>query len=164
MGTTSVIPAVADAGPLIHLAEINALHFLALFAPLFVPEQVWDETVGHGRVVAHDLHAVSGLRRVTVSDDTCDRFVAANDLHHLHAGERACLTLCTRDRLNTLLTDDLAVRDAAEQLGVQPVGSLGVLIRAFHVNLIERNVAETLMRRLQTTSSLFYLSQTRSSN
>ena len=53
------------------------------------------------------------------------------------------------------MTDDLAVRDAAKRLGIQPVGSLGVIIRAAHVHSIERGEAETLMRRLQATSSLF---------
>lgn len=155
MGTTSVIPVVADAGPLIHLQEIDALQFLASFDPLYVPEQVWEETVGHGRVHTDNLRALSSLRRVTVSHDECDHFVATNALHHLHLGERACLALCARDGINTLLTDDLAVRDAAKQLGVQPVGSLGVIIRAFHMHNIEHGEAETLLRRLQMTSSLF---------
>lgn len=155
MGTTNIIPVVADAGPLIHLNEIGALQFLESFVPLYVPEQVWEETVGHGRVHAKSLQAVPGLRRVIVSADECDRFVAKNALHHLHVGERACLALCARDGISTLLTDDLAVRDAAKQLGVQPVGSLGVIIRAFRMHNIERGEAETLMRRLQTTSSLF---------
>lgn len=155
MGTTSVIPVVADAGPLIHLEEIDALQFLVSFVPLYVPEQVWGETVGYGRVRAESLQAMPGLRRVTVSNDECDRFVTTNALQHLHVSERACLALCTRGGINTLLTDDLAVRDAAKQLGVQPVGSLGVIIRAFHMHNIERVEAETLLRRLQMTSSLF---------
>jgi hypothetical protein len=35
------LAAVADTGPLIHLAEIDCLTLLAIFAELHIPEGVW---------------------------------------------------------------------------------------------------------------------------
>ncbi len=60
--------AVVDAGPLIHLAEINALQTLTIFSTQHLPHAVWAETVEQGRVAAENLtqfqishHALSPL-------------------------------------------------------------------------------------------------------
>jgi hypothetical protein len=55
LGTGQIEAAVADAGPIIHLAEIGCLAFLRLFKQLHVPQMVWAETVGLGRVVENSL-------------------------------------------------------------------------------------------------------------
>jgi predicted nucleic acid-binding protein len=54
-----------------------------------------------------------------------------------------------------LLTDDLAVRDAAKLLHVTPVGSLGVIVRAYHTQRILLSEAEQYMYALHDVSSLF---------
>ena len=41
-----------------------------------------------------------------------------NDLEKLQAGECECLCLCKNLKVVTLLTDDLAARDAAKRLGI----------------------------------------------
>lgn len=45
-GVTS--SAVVDAGPSIHLAEVDCLHLLASFEARHLPDPVWEETVGIG--------------------------------------------------------------------------------------------------------------------
>ncbi len=44
MGAKGMSVAVADAGPLIHLHEIDRLSLLQLFALLHIPDAVWQET------------------------------------------------------------------------------------------------------------------------
>lgn len=51
MGLGKLI-AVIDAGPLIHLAEIDGLNLLTIFETLHLPEAVWLETVVKPRVSA----------------------------------------------------------------------------------------------------------------
>lgn len=55
MGSRGLNSAVADAGPLIHLAEIGAASLLALCERLLVPSAVWHETVGRTRVSEDEL-------------------------------------------------------------------------------------------------------------
>ena len=55
MGNGRIEIAVADAGPLIHLAEIGCLSLLRIFTLLHIPETVWAETVGQGRVAEDDV-------------------------------------------------------------------------------------------------------------
>jgi hypothetical protein len=58
----------------------------------------------------------------------------------------------------TLLTDDLAARQAAKSLGITPAGSLGVIVRARHVGRVSLDEAERLRHRLHETTTLFVTS------
>jgi predicted nucleic acid-binding protein len=151
-----VSAAVVDAGPLIHLYEVGALHHLAIFTMLHVPSEIWRETVGQQRVPESALHD-HGVRRESYLDDLA-HFVETNNLGALHPGEQECLRACHRGHISILLTDDLAARDAAKRLAITPVGSLGIIVRAYRVGRLELNEAESAIRLLQTTSSLFVTS------
>jgi predicted nucleic acid-binding protein len=45
--TESVLSVVCDAGPIIHLDELNSLPLLADFDEVLIPEQVWQEVEQH---------------------------------------------------------------------------------------------------------------------
>ena len=152
MGHTAV--AVSDAGPLIHLTEIDALHVLTIFDKLHVPQAVWTETVEHGRVSA-DSFAALQLARHSLLPTKVAQFVQTQNLTSLHPGEQECLCLCHQLGVSLLLTDDLAARDAARRLGFTPVGSLGVVVRAYHHGVILLSDAERLLTELYSVSSLF---------
>jgi predicted nucleic acid-binding protein len=156
LGVREVGAAVADAGPLIHLNEGDTLHLLALFSALHVPSEVWRETVGKLRVPERAVLDL-GAHCETVGDDL-PQFVVAHGLELLHPGEQECLYVCHRDGVAVLLTDDLAARNAAKRLGIMPVGSLGIIVRAYRVGRLNMDEAERAIRNLQTTSSLFVTS------
>nr|QEO74118.1 hypothetical protein [uncultured bacterium] len=63
--------------------------------------------------------------------------------------------LSSRLGVPVLLTDDLAVRRAAKELGLTPVGSLGIIARAHIMGRITREAAERHLRELYSISSLF---------
>jgi len=54
-----------------------------------------------------------------------------------------------------LLTDDMAVRDAARRLHIVPVGSLGIVVSAFKRKEITLQEAERYIGDLYDVSSLF---------
>jgi predicted nucleic acid-binding protein len=145
------LAAVADTGPLIHLAEINCLSFLEIFEDLHIPEGVWEEA-DRPPTIRQEL--VFAKRHVLQPEDLA-RFTAEHGLEKLQAGERESLLLCSQLAVPVLLTDDLAVREAAKALGLTPAGSLGVIARAHQMGLISRNAAERHLKDLQTASSLF---------
>lgn len=147
--------AVADAGPLIHLGEIGGLGLLRLFDALHVPEMVWSESVQPGRAAEDALLALSTIRRRKLTPSHVARFVDENSLQHLQAGECEALCLCRKIDVRTLLTDDLAVRNEAQKLGVVPVGSLGVVIGAYHKGYVTLTQAELHLQALYSVSSLF---------
>jgi len=155
MGTGRVGPAVADAGPIIHLSEVGSLPLPRVFERLHIPDAVWSETVEAGRVRAVDVLALGNVQRHTLPRAEVTRFVRERRLLGLHTGERKCLFPCQRSGVPLLLTDDLAVRRAAKGLGLTPVGSLGVVVKAYRLGHLSLAEAEHLIADLYDVSTLF---------
>jgi predicted nucleic acid-binding protein len=149
------LTAVTDAGPLIHLTEIGCLHILSIFGNLHVPEAVWAETVECGRTSSEDLLKLSKVERHNIPHNDITRFVEKNNLRDLHSGECECLYLCRQIGVPILLTDDLAVREAAKRLKLVPVGSLGIVAKAYHLGKISMAHAQQNILNLYDMSSLF---------
>ncbi len=112
------LKATADAGPLIHLAEIGCLRFLNGFDALHVPAAVWFETVELGRIPQIQLSSLKNIQRYSLPKPEVEQFVKQKNLSELHAGEQECLHVCLSKRISIILTDDMAVRDAAKRLHV----------------------------------------------
>ena len=155
MGIRGVNVAVADAGPLIHLAEIGGLPLLRIFDTLHIPDAVWSETVEQDRVLQADVFGLSIVQRHTLLQSEVTQFIRENGLEKLHAGECESLYLCHRIGVPILLTDDLAVREEAKRLSLTPVGSLGIVVRAYCLGHISQAEAERHITDLYDVSSLF---------
>jgi predicted nucleic acid-binding protein len=147
--------AVLDSGPLIHLAEIGCLGLLTIFEGLCIPHAVWFETVGQSRVPQEDLAVEFNIQRCALLRSEVADFIRKNNLTDLHLGEQECLLLCLNQEIYTILTDDLAVRDAARRFNIVPVGSLGIIVAAYEHEVITRDDAEVYMAKLYDVSSLF---------
>ena len=138
------LAAVSDAGPLIHLAEIDSLELLSAFDTLLIPETVYEEVEAGGVP-----DGISDLSYELVEAD--ERSVESEELD---AGERAALAVA-REHEVILLTDDLAAREVASDVGVEVHGSLGVIVLGYGRGLLDRGEAASRMRALQRETSLF---------
>jgi predicted nucleic acid-binding protein len=138
------LAAVSDAGPLIHLAEIDSLELLAMFDRLLIPETVYKEVEAGG--------VPDGLA------DLSYEIVEANEsrvgTEELDAGERAAIAVA-KERGIVLLSDDLAAREAASNVGIEVHGTIGVITLGYSRGLLDRDEAASLMRALQRETSLF---------
>jgi predicted nucleic acid-binding protein len=148
------LAAVADTGPLIHLAEVGCLPLLAIFEELHIPEGVWHEAARPSTI----REVLTFLKRHVLTSTEITKFTLDHGLERLQAGERESLLLCRKLAVPVLLTDDLAVRRAAKALDLTPVGSLGVITRAHEMGRVATDVAEQHLRALYTVSSLFVTS------
>jgi len=149
------ISAVSDAGPLIHLVEIDCLSLLCVFENVHIPHAVWVETIEQGRVHLTEISKLSNVQRQALDQAELTRFVEENSLKELHAGECECLCLCQKINVPILLTDDLAVREVTKRLGLIPVGSLGIVVRAYCAGQISLGEAQHYVAALYDVSSLF---------
>jgi predicted nucleic acid-binding protein len=138
------LAAVSDAGPLIHLAEVDSPELLAMFDTLPVPETVYKEVDAGG--VPDGL---ADLSYELVEAD--ERRVGTEELD---AGERAAIAVA-EERGVVLLTDDLAAREAASDAGVEVHGSIGVIALGYGRGLLDRDEAASRMRALYRETSLF---------
>lgn len=141
---------IADAGPLIHLDELECLPLLAAYPEVLVPDAVWREVEQH-RPTALIQPDVPLTRRHPV---TVERVEALALVYTLHSGEREALSLCLEYSGALLLTDDTAARLAAKTLAVDAHGTLGVLIRAMRTGQRSRSEVIQLLHDLPQRSTL----------
>lgn len=142
---------VADAGPLIHLDELDALDVLTDYSEIWVPEEVWNEVALHRPRALQ--HADIRLLRHESAAPPADMYAFAA-LYTLHSGERAALALCLDRSIGTLLTDDTAARLAAASLNLATHGTLGLLIRAVRSGLRSSTEVIALLEAIPSRSTL----------
>jgi predicted nucleic acid-binding protein len=135
MGPTDKGPplVVCDAGPLIHLDELEALDLLSDFAEVLVPNAVWTEVERHRPGALS--HPCLTLQRITPGMPVPPELDALARIFSLHAGEWEALRVVLEYAPGLLLTDDTvtddtAARMAAGSLRIDTHGTFGILVRS----------------------------------
>jgi predicted nucleic acid-binding protein len=143
---------VCDAGPLIHLDEVDSLSLLSDFGSTLVPRSVWSE------VMRHRPQALAGgavaLTQVLVEGEEPPMLAALARSLVLGSGEREALHLGLQRPQLIVLTDDAAARLAAEALRLRVHGTIGVLLRAVRLGRHTREQGIETLERLRDRSSL----------
>jgi predicted nucleic acid-binding protein len=128
MNDAPALLVVCDAGPLIHLDQLDCLDLLADFSRVVVPDVVWRE-VEHHRPTALDQKTIR-FERLEPREEPSAELISLHSLLALHAGEVQALQLAKELDADFLLTDDSAAKLAAKTLHVSAHGTLGVLLRS----------------------------------
>jgi hypothetical protein len=126
---------VANAGPLIALAQIGHFSFLQLlYGELHIPPAVREEVVasGRGRPGAAEVGAANWIHVVEVRDTTA--VVLLRD--RLDAGESEAIVLAMEMNADLLLMDEGRGRRVAEARGLKKAGTVGTLLVAKKRGLI----------------------------
>lgn len=147
--------AVADAGPFIHLAEIGAEDAFRIFARVLVPEPVARElrTRPGGPGAALLARAPSRVIDLSATENqACEQHSLRYEVSLVDA---SVLAVARARNFGIVATDDLQLRDAAKQMGLQPVGTIGILLRAASRGIVKRAAAEGALDAILTRSSLF---------
>lgn len=152
MAATESVLVVLDAGPIIHLDELNCHRVLEGFEKLLIPCAVWHEATRH-----RPLLTLSQIPRAQIADPhglPALNLHAASPVAELHVGEIAALTLLHEAGGGLLLSDDDAARRTAEALGYSVSGTLGMLLRGVRLNLITNDEVRAIMRELRARTTL----------
>lgn len=117
---------VCDAGPLIALSQIGRLHLLPnLFENIVAPPAVLSEI---SRTVQKpdwlEERSISGIPRAIVASAI------------LGTGEKEALALAVEIRADRILIDESRGRRVAQRLGLNVVGTLGLLAAGKRVGLV----------------------------
>ena len=143
---------ICDAGPLIHLDELNATSLLNDFHQVMVPEQVWREVQVHRPGIWGKPDFNCQKIEVAISSDST--FQALVGMFSLDLGEQAALSLMQQDPQAIFLTDDAAARLAATTLGLRVHGTIGILLRAIRREQLTRSEVLEILRNLPSQSTL----------
>ncbi|MBN1487093.1 MAG: DUF3368 domain-containing protein [Anaerolineae bacterium] len=133
---------VSDTGPLIALAKVDRLSLLqSLFGEILVPPSVYRELLAKygeefNRLYA-SLNQFIRTEAIVQHQPEVKAIIA-----HLDIGEREAIELAY-ERQSLLIIDDYLGRKAAQKLGIEVTGVIGVLIYAKQIGLLD-NVLPTL--------------------
>jgi predicted nucleic acid-binding protein len=144
MGEINRRPAVADAGPIIHLDALGCLDLLASFDPLEVTPPVWEET--HRYRPSLTLEQLPQMRLITTFPPLPAFLRRLVQEFSLDAGEVSAIhrmAACP------------AARFAAESLGYRVHGTIGVIVRAIRHRQRTRAEVLTILQQIPAQSSLF---------
>jgi predicted nucleic acid-binding protein len=125
---------VADTSPLNYLVLIHQINLLPnLYGRLLIPESVLEElsaieTPQLVRNWATNLPEWIEVLPATPIDESLTR---------LHAGERDAISLALTVHADAVLMDERRGRQEAENRGLKPIGTLGVLVAAHNRRLID---------------------------
>ena len=150
--------ATTNTGPLIALAKLNHLHLLpALYSELIVPRAVYYECVIVGQNQGYsDADVIQAFLKdvgvLPVAPQALPPEVAGNI--RLGRGEIEAIALAKQYQ-SLLLIDDVYARAIAEQMGLQTVGSLGILVEAYRRERLSSNVLEFLLITIEQRKDIW---------
>lgn len=146
---------VINAGPIIHLSQLKLFHLFELFRNLHTSTEVWKE------ITRFDL---PGKKEVEKSENIQVHRITEKEkrvIEHkvksfqLQSPDLSLLVLCYKLDARKILTDDLELRKAAEALGLETYGSLGVILRAHKQNRLSLSETKEALNNLFNISSLY---------
>jgi len=144
--------AILDAGPLIHLGELDALDVLSNFEVMRAPLAVLDEVRNHRPSAIEQLNL--RLQSESSRAPSAELQTLASALS-LDRGEVEALALMEMYPSAIFLTDDAAARLAAEQRGYRVHGTIGLLIRSVRTRRRKPQEILNVLQDLPQRSSLF---------
>jgi predicted nucleic acid-binding protein len=151
--TSGMPTVVCDAGPLIHLSELNCLDLLLDFERVLIPEVVAREAQAHRPEVLASFK--EHFEQIPASQIVIPTILEPiQKSYALHPGELAALALVLQQSGAIFLTDDAAARIAAQTLGMTVHGSIGVLLRSLRRQQRTKPEVLSLLRQLPALSTL----------
>ncbi len=134
---------VSNSSVIIALAKICYLYLLEkLFGEILVPEAVWKEITVEGKPGYEKIVRAKFISLKKVGDT---RLVALLE-EFIDTGEAEAIALALERGADLLLIDDRDARNLAKRLGLQVMGTLGVIALAKYKGLIPK--AKPIIDRL----------------
>lgn len=143
--------AVSNTGPILHLHEIELIKSLNIFEGVYLPEEVNNELIKNKIYITK----IKKIKVVKLEKSSKDKAKLFSEQYSLDLGEAESISLCFQNNVNLFLTDDLDARTVARNYNLEVHGTIGVILRAFKEDVIDKQEAVNKILELYTKSSLF---------
>lgn len=148
--------AVCDSGPLTHLWQIGVWSAFGTLEAIHVAAVVVQEIREHVALDQLEILVGCALHTYAVTQHEIESSQMALPLKiTLQNADLATLALARRIAPDLVLTDDLALRRAVEAQGQVPMGSVGLLLRAFKAGLLDAKSLDQAIDGLFVHSTLY---------
>lgn len=127
-----MLAVVCDSSPLVYLSKLEQFQLLRLiYDSVLVPPAVWREVAVGGEGLAESANLTSAVADgwIHIEAPSNVKNLAAGFPQELGWGEIEAIVLA-REKGAVLVADDGLARSAAQSLGLEVTGTIGVLIRA----------------------------------
>ncbi len=142
---------VTNASPLIFLAKVELLPMLrSCFLQVLAPPAVVAET----RLDLPDF-----IERPNLSE--IGHAFVRGAVGTLHRGEVEAMVLAREQGIDLVAIDDKAARNRASQLGLRPIGTLGLIALAVRLGHLDASTATSKLDELVDTHGLYLSPQIR---
>jgi len=125
---------VSNTTPIIALLKLNKLELLQqLYSEISIPTAVYKEIeAGKDTIFYTDLSKINWINIVEIEDKLAVKYFL-----DLDAGEAEAIVLATEISADLIILDEKLGRHYAKHVNLQVTGTIGVLIKAKKVGLIE---------------------------
>lgn len=125
---------VVNSSPLIAFAVLQKLNLLTLlFTELLIPQSVYDEVTASNKPHAESIRTFAQGKVVSAHNQMAVQLLT----HDVDRGEAEVLVLALEKNITEVLIDDAKGRRFASLNGLNPIGTIGVLLRAKQQSYIE---------------------------
>ena len=150
---------VSDATPIISLAKIEMLDILGiLYDEVLLPKAVYDE-VCRNKTFADEAAAIKKCAFVQVKTVNMEQSVRLLRATGLDSGESEAIVLADSLPDSLLLIDERKGRQIALNIGIQIIGTLGILLHAKRLGLVPhiKPLLDTLLKaNIRISESLYH--------
>ncbi|MDZ7759604.1 MAG: hypothetical protein U5L00_05060 [Desulfovermiculus sp.] len=151
--TRSKTKVICDAGPLIHLDELDSLYLMQDFSEVILPERVQQEVLRHRSILFADPNIIWRILPEIFPLDQSLQTICR--LFSLDSGEVSALSILSRFPDAVFLTDDAAARLVAKKSGYRVHGTIGILVRAIRRDMMKPEKVLDVMQSLSWKSTLY---------
>lgn len=149
---TDSLLVVLDAGPIIHLDELECLDLLEDFGSSKIPLVVWYEVQKHRGMI--QISNLKNCELIPQRSQVSFKLTTFAKSLSLDAGEIEALALLEGSQGALFLCDDAAARLAGESLGIKVRGTIGILLRAIRRGRRTRREVKALLEEIPKKSTL----------
>lgn len=129
---------VSNTTPLIGLASIQQFELLKkLFGEIYIPKAVYNEAVVKGYKKSGLKKEISGARWIKTIP-VKDKLAVKVLLDELDEGEAETIILAGELEADWVLMDERKGRRKLTELGIQKIGTVGILLKAKEVGLLQK--------------------------
>ncbi len=143
---------VADTTPLISLMKVGHLNLVhQLFGEILIPNAVFEELVYNSRFPEESkmIRECSFIKRVDIEDVRAVQLLQRSS--GLDAGESEAIILSDMTDASLLLMDEVKGRQVARQMGIQLMGTIGMLLVGYQEKKISKEEILDCIEMLKIT-------------
>ncbi len=147
---------VSDTSPLIALMKAKQLKLLEdLYGTVVIPQAVYDELTVNSEYPeeTEQVKESNFLKLVSVKDNKSVRLF--QQITGLDLGESEAIKYAADNNADLVLVDEISGRRAAKMMGLNCIGSLGVLLSAYKNKLINAEDVKSAIEQMRSSNIYF---------